>query len=327
MQPKQFTYPEFVADQVLTKDNLNDLFEYLDEQDRLTRANLIGVGIVCGLEVSTNAAGTQITISGGCGVTSGGYLITFPTKTFTQYKEYNPVKAIYYEKFVDIPNKQEWFRLDELFESAVVEGGIALTKNYLKDKVVLLYVELLENNNKNCDPQSCDDKGMNVEITFRPLLISINDVAKLKTTGLNYGDVNYKTLPVLKMQRFNVPASLLQSTAKVLQEYQKILSVTFIKKVRKTLSEAYELLLPLVKDIYPSNPFSTLVEDFAFLNDNSITEREAINFQYYYDLFSDIELAYSELREAGVEALSLCCPDENLFRLHLLLGDAIPVVN
>ncbi len=45
-------YPEFVADQVLTADHLNELFDYLDEQDRLTRRCLIGIGIVCGLEVT-----------------------------------------------------------------------------------------------------------------------------------------------------------------------------------------------------------------------------------------------------------------------------------
>ena len=41
-------YPKFVADQVLTSDNLNDLFGYLDEQGRLTRANVSGIGLVCG---------------------------------------------------------------------------------------------------------------------------------------------------------------------------------------------------------------------------------------------------------------------------------------
>jgi len=327
MQPTQFNYPEFVPDQVLTSSNLNDMFDYLDEQDRLTRTNLIGVGIVCGLEVTTNNAGTQLTISAGCGVTSGGYLITFPQTTFTQRKSYNAVKQLIYEKFVDGASSTQLYNLDELFESAVVEGGIALTQSYLKDKVVLLFVELLEDNAKNCDPGSCDDKGKNIDITFRPLLISINDAAKLKTTGADYGDVNYKTLPILKMRRFNVPATLLQSTTQIFEAYSKILTTSFIANVQAALSQAYNILLPLVKDIYPDDPFAQLSASLAFLNDGSITETEAINFQYYYDLFCDIEIAYTELRETGIEALSLCCPDVNLFRRHLLLGDAIPDSN
>jgi hypothetical protein len=71
MLPTQVNYPEFVPDQLLTSEHLNQLFGYLEEQGRLTRTNLIGIGIVCGLEVKTNAAGTQITITKGCGVYVG----------------------------------------------------------------------------------------------------------------------------------------------------------------------------------------------------------------------------------------------------------------
>ena len=42
-------YPVFEANQVLTETHLNKAINYLDEQDRLTRANLIGIGIVGGL--------------------------------------------------------------------------------------------------------------------------------------------------------------------------------------------------------------------------------------------------------------------------------------
>src|ERR1700744_983721 len=116
MPPSQFSYPEFVPDQILTSNNLHDMFTYVDEQERLTRANLIGIGIVCGLEVSVNAGYNQLTISAGCGVTSGGYLITFPETTFTQYKSYNALKKLYYEKFVDGTDKIQLYGLDQLFD-------------------------------------------------------------------------------------------------------------------------------------------------------------------------------------------------------------------
>ena len=44
----QTSYPVFESGQVLTSRHLNDLVEYLDEQDRLTRNKLVGIGIVCG---------------------------------------------------------------------------------------------------------------------------------------------------------------------------------------------------------------------------------------------------------------------------------------
>ena len=79
MRPTQDAYPSFEANQVLTSGNLNQDFDYLDEQERLTRANLIGIGIVCGLElrIETGAAAT-VHVSRGCGVTSQGYLLVEP---------------------------------------------------------------------------------------------------------------------------------------------------------------------------------------------------------------------------------------------------------
>ena len=77
MDQTELTYPVFEANQVLTNAHLNDLFEYLDEQTRLTRSNLIGIGIACGLEVTFEAPGT-VHLSKGCGVTSQGYLIVEP---------------------------------------------------------------------------------------------------------------------------------------------------------------------------------------------------------------------------------------------------------
>ena len=50
MLPVNISYPFFEANQVLSNEHLNQLFNYLDEQERLTRTNLIGIGIVCGLE-------------------------------------------------------------------------------------------------------------------------------------------------------------------------------------------------------------------------------------------------------------------------------------
>jgi len=80
MQALQDNYPVFEANQVLTNAHLNQVFNYLDEQERLTRANLIGIGIVCGLEIrlETTAGAAVIHLSHGCGITSAGYLILEP---------------------------------------------------------------------------------------------------------------------------------------------------------------------------------------------------------------------------------------------------------
>ena len=54
------TYPVFERNQVLTSTQLNNLVNYLDQQNRLTRARLIGMGIVCGLEIDYNKSENTI---------------------------------------------------------------------------------------------------------------------------------------------------------------------------------------------------------------------------------------------------------------------------
>ena len=97
-------YPRFVPDQVLTSDNLDDLFTYLDDQDRITRTNLIGVGIVCGLGVETPPNGTSIKITKGTGITSEGYLVS--------HADTDPLgkKEIVYTGYIAFEDQQQVLR-------------------------------------------------------------------------------------------------------------------------------------------------------------------------------------------------------------------------
>jgi hypothetical protein len=323
----QYTeFPKFVPDQLLTSEHLNQVFNYLDEQDRLTRVCLIGIGIVCGLEVRTNNAGTSITISKGCGVTSEGYLVEVPETTYTEYAVFDPVKERYYDRFVDTAAKTKKFDLFELVQAGVIEESVPLTNGFIGNKVVLLFVELLEESNKNCDPNSCDNKGVKVTVTFRPLLVS-------KTNADNFlladGDDASVALPEaafslteMRMKRFDVPATTLLDSAAVFEAFLKAMDEAFFKQLEETLSKTFGVFGFLVQDVYPSNPFAGLVNRFRFLWDKSLTASQLLHVQYYYDLFSDVLLSYEELRIVGRRLLGVCCPNIALFPRHLLLGEA-----
>src|SRR6185436_18964358 len=94
-------FPEYVADQLLMAEDLNNMYGYLDEQERLTRTSMIGIGIVCGLEVKTLADGTKLTITRGVGDTSEGYLIKMETEDFYEYKDFDAIKPKIYDVFVN----------------------------------------------------------------------------------------------------------------------------------------------------------------------------------------------------------------------------------
>ena len=95
-------YPVFEANQVLTETHLNKAINYLDEQDRLTRANLIGIGIVCGLEITFDASNASIHISEGCGITSEGYQIVESDIDLTSYRPYTVPGDLTYPPFKGI---------------------------------------------------------------------------------------------------------------------------------------------------------------------------------------------------------------------------------
>src|SRR5687768_7585261 len=98
-------YIIFEPDQVLTNDHLNELFDYLDVQERLTRNKLIGIGIVCGLEIDFQTE--TIVISKGCGDTSKGYLIVHQETAYEQYIPYAvPDKPLYTSFIVLSTGKQ-----------------------------------------------------------------------------------------------------------------------------------------------------------------------------------------------------------------------------
>ena len=54
-------YSKFNKNQVLTETQLNGFLDYFDDQGRLTRTSLSGVGIVCGFKVSLTEDGITIT--------------------------------------------------------------------------------------------------------------------------------------------------------------------------------------------------------------------------------------------------------------------------
>jgi hypothetical protein len=191
---------------------------------------------------------------------------------------------------------------------------------------VVIFVELLKIDNKNCDPDSCDDKGTTIEVTHRPLLVDLENLEDLiyKTEDKSpIDEAMCVEWPEIKMPRYNVPSTYILNSETVLKNFLDILNEEFIGLVEKTLKATYNALGFFIEDEYPNNPFNGLKNKFSFLYDGSLDAQQLVFIQYYYDFFSDLLLAYDELRQMCNECLTVCCPDEKLFPRHLILGNAI----
>ena len=345
MLPTFPAYPQFAPNQILTSKNLNQLYDYLYEQERLTRTHLIGIGIVCGLEASLNEAGNQLTISRGCGVTSAGHLIIWDEDEPLEFRRpYTMPEDIDYT-FFNLPgDPNATYPLWELTTDRDDDGeAVALTRNFLTgtnqdtdagegdEKVLLLLFECRAVDNSNCTPTSCDDKGRTVETAVRPLLIRRGDLEEIRRVlaedhpgveayyalGQSYAD--RLALPTLRGPRFDVPNTSPITTRDVLTTYTRALSSATLTGVQAALDAAFETLSPLLPD-YPANPFAGRITGLSFVPDGSLLDSpDAVMIQYYYDHLLTVIHAYDELRARAEELFGLCCPDPDIFPRHLVL--------
>ncbi len=344
MEPTQNSYPVFVANQVLTSRHLNEVFNYLDEQDRLTRANLVGIGIVCGMEISIPVSDgkTTIYVSRGCGVTSQGHLIVVPEEglTLVSYKaDYLIPDDVDYPEFRN-PDTRKQYPLWELFpagEQATVALGSDSDAGFLDDKAVLLFLELKKTSLRNCSPKNCDDKGSEVTTLVKPLLIEkanldkIINAANLLSDNLSSGDpettlLQRLDLPDIRLPRFDVSNTTPVTSNDIFEGFLKVFHVNLVSNTAKALSAAYEAFRPLLREIYQDDPFKEIfMKKFGFLEKSPTTSDQVYFLQYYYDFFDDLLQAYDEFRWKGVGLVCACCPQEGLFPHHLMLGSLSPI--
>ena len=316
-------YPVFEADQVLSQKHLNRAISYLEEQDRLTRVGGIGIGIVCGLEISLPQPG-EITISCGTAITSLGYQISWEEKTFSYY---HPIELSAYflaPKFKDgeyldltLPLAQKYEPLKnsiELLPANTLEADrIAIPDQFFKDKIVILLLETSLIDEKNCVTTNCDDKGKRIEFKIRPLLISVNQLnAYLFPEYPGAGNLEKILLP-----RYNVPYSPLVTGSDVLNEFKKNLGDSVISNISDKIALAYRKYQSIIGNTVD---FNILNNPKTVLETIANTHKNSINVQYLWDWISDIAAAYNEIAALNEQNPSLCCVDENLFPFHVVLG-------
>lgn len=339
MDTTELTYPVFEASQVLTSGHLNDLFEYLDEQQRLTRAHLIGIGIACGLEVEWPSKGV-VRLTRGVGVTSQGYLITEPENVeLVSVRPYTlPAEDPYppggpYAPFVQ-PGSDPATPVDlwELFEDDDEPGAVSLASSglVLEDKALVLFLELRRDGLRNCAPNSCDDRGSHVTATVRRLLVDVDDLdtvlAAAPTVPTADPEGDRLALPDLRVPRYDVPNAHPTETEDVLAGFQSgFRADKLASRTAEALKELYAAFRPLLVEKHPTNPFGTFINRFGFLDAHPTSTTQVRFLQYYGDLFRDLLAAYDEVRWAGVDLICACAPPEGLFPRHLVAGALAPV--
>ncbi|MDH5414571.1 MAG: hypothetical protein OEW87_10570, partial [Flavobacteriaceae bacterium] len=187
MNSTKSSYPIFEKSQVLTSSHLNSIVRHFEEEDHLTRSKLIGIGILCGLEVKRHSDGT-LGISKGIGITSEGYVIHIPDFVANHYRKYHLEQyQVRYSVFEDDSGEQDIELLELLDKPEDDLGNSAISLNTLNvsNYYVLLFLECQDREADSCLGNDCDQKGYTRNIQIRKLLISRPHLERVLTRSAN----------------------------------------------------------------------------------------------------------------------------------------------
>ncbi|WP_319590469.1 hypothetical protein [uncultured Draconibacterium sp.] len=316
-------YHTFVENQVLTAEQLNEFVTYLDDQNRLAKVFLHGVGIVCGFSVKVNQSDetnndSTIEIGQGVGITTDGDLLQLKEASeliegfvpYTHYKKFTDENAEY------TPFREESGVIDmwEIFP----EGGnnrVKLNNLKLEDKVVLLYLESYEDGGSLCTSIDCDNQGINQVQKLRVLIVNEKGAEQIVKSDSIFTWHNitqlYTQLPEIKLPRINLQNVSSQSALR--QRF----SYAFSQAVISNLKDGFDTIFELFGIVSLSSKIDQLLK----LNLSKINS--LVDFQYRYDLLSDFIDTYNEIKKLLLHINVECSPAINSFPKHLLLGRLI----
>jgi hypothetical protein len=334
-------YRKFTKNQVLTEGHLNEIVDYFDDQDRISRIGLSGVGIICGFQVSYSEAAKNISITQGSGITTDGDLIhlynslpngdkiiDFESKQYTHYKIHDNKKAAYKPYFYNGSDQLEIFEL-LTYEQQALDNANTFPIQYLKkntglevsDAVILLYIETYEKDSDLCVSLSCDNQGLEIIGNHKALLVSKAVAAQINShdkfiSAVNFTNLYYKLPDVLSNRIVLQPENFINYN-----EVKKEFTYGIFKNnVVNKLRDGFEILLNgLQMPVMLASVKKNMGELYSFDKNNVPPD-----FQYRYDLLNDLIDTYNEIKLllSNMDG-EFCCPDIKSFPKHLMLGEVL----
>ncbi|UKB82414.1 PKD domain-containing protein [Chryseobacterium sp. MEBOG06] len=351
-------YRKFNENQALTEGQLNEFLDYFEDQDRLSRTRLSGVGVACGFQstytdlvlqpqAETKKPGTgdlelelnTIIITQGAGVTTDGDLITLrqpSVKPLETTVNFNAATYKYFRNYTDEVG-YEHFRIGghqipllelvtqaqytQLKDKGAYVADFKHTKEIgsIYDKVMILYLESYSNEETPCQDADCDNTGAEQVSNLKVLLADSASVSGLMTKG-DAKDTIYKA--------HNAYEELFDHLPKI--EAKRVILDPAVKtatELRSRFQNATSTFAQL------SDGFSAIADTFKVsinLGGETLldrlksllapTSRILADYQYRYDLLKDLIDTYNEIKGLILHLNAECCPDIASFPKHLLLG-------
>lgn len=310
----------FADDQVLTAGQLNQLAGHFDLENRLTRTKGLGIGIICGLEVTQTQGG--ITLSKGAAITSAGDVVhLLENQRFTHFRKLQDEATVTTEdgtvRVLKLGNETTAVPMWRLQTSAG-QDGISLANPVglpgLENLAVVLYLDAWLKSPDECTDTNCDNGGITQMNDLMVLLVPKQHLLPAE----NNPNLRRK-LPKATVRNVDLAGGTLTNVQELINRYEAALtgSLESLAAALKTISRFPSLINLAFGNASPVEQWQVQLRSLASQFNN--TPR----IQYVYDFFQDLAAAVNELWEAITDIPGECCPAADRFPKYVMAGELV----
>lgn len=316
-------FPEFQANQALSDKHLNDLARFLFGQERLTRIKLIGIGIVCGLEVSRT--GDVLHLSSGVAVTSLGYLMLNGENQSYRFKRPWKDEGPYFKS----EPEEIWELLTQKPEDD--DDVTDLVEADLEGMAAVFYLDKRGEMNDKCE-NDCIDRGKTVTLTPRLLLISKAEAREERWLRLGNeppvpGEIQMvnQLQGMFSVENFHGKRPLL--TPQNTTTWQEIIGETQetceqnADQLALLMGQAFEAFSRQLDNADTPALLGTFREKVEEAKQQARNQR-GVHMQSLLDWLRHVGWAYNEWVACAFAVQGQCCPDIDSFPCHVFLDCA-----
>ncbi len=336
-------YRKFNENQALTADQLNEFIDFFEDQDRLSRTRLNGVGLACGFRTSiTGERGgegdsnqsTIINITQGVGVTTDGDILTLrdrtrgksnelgeqevsidiPSKNYTHYRIYADQQQ--YPHFDPALLLWELRNVNEIEDDERADFK-PIDAADLKGKIALLYLESYTNEETPCQDADCDNQGEEQVANLRVLLTDVRGAGYIAEVAgdsiyntMESYETLYERLPAIEAARVILSPDI-DNPQELKTKFEQAIAITDVAGLVTGIQAIISVFgLSTSFGATLQNKINTLIGGTLPTND----------FQYRYDLLKDLVNTYNEIKSLLLHLKFQCSPSIQSFAKHIMLG-------
>lgn len=299
----------FERDQVLTHAQLNEIGTWFDQQERLTRSALLGVGIAAGLRVATD--GSAVSLGAGLGITTDGDLVRLPAAvSFAHLRPYDASAPQYAPLLIDgvLPDIVELTDPDD-----PLGAPIASLPGALDGRVVLLLAETTLSDPDLCTGADCDNLGRERQQRLRFLLIPRALADRLASPLARVAD---RAARLDELMAFRPQIDPTATTADELARRYRQAALTSAKGLTAAFGQLAAGFGDLLADTFGGDP----TPGWSRRLDAAIAAAPPLAAQPCFGFTTDLVATWNELRDTLLADDSSPLPPPDAFAKHLLAG-------